>query len=433
MNKNTLLLNALKQTVTEYAKSKGEYDTRLKQLTKLYEGRNANIEQELVADLIGDYLFTDKQFVSNLSTEHRDIFDKLFDEVKYLYKTATAGSKEARQLLKVKKAFEEAYRAETKSPTGEGGVRYAIQEKALTADSTEQERYELLKDEKINVAQVDNEKLDQVDLDAYNTRKKSAVSPGLRELASRLGILNVDLNNSRIAFPFQFSSRNLNKSLHHQLEYGGTYQDYAKAMTCFNEIVEAAIPVEVHPEKKVGTVKENPDLKNVYVLISAFQDGNNIVPVELEVKEFRERGKSLYMTVMLTKIDLEVVDAGVPSETGDVPHLLSRSTISLQQLFENVNPKDGRFLKYVPDGFLNDEQRQAKQEALRKQEMEYANYSLSKQEQADTDSPFPLPWNIKGEDVTLEFPVPETANSQDATQQNEFPLPNRYDEPMYFG
>ena len=77
---------------------------------------------------MGDYLFTDPDFVRNLSTGHRNVFEKLFDEIKYLCKAATAGSKEARQLEKVKKAFEDAYRAETKNPTADGGVRYSITE-----------------------------------------------------------------------------------------------------------------------------------------------------------------------------------------------------------------------------------------------------------------------------------------------------------------
>jgi len=124
----------LQEVSTEYAKSKGEYDSRLAVLKELYkdkegytgEDADAKIEQELVADLVGDYLFTDKAFVENLYVGDRGLFQKIFDEVKYLCKVVTAGSKEARQLEKVKKAFEEAYRAETKNPTADGGVRYSI-------------------------------------------------------------------------------------------------------------------------------------------------------------------------------------------------------------------------------------------------------------------------------------------------------------------
>ena len=100
----------LQQMVKDYATTKGEYDAKLKEVTKLYEGTNANIENELTADLVGDYLFTDADFVNSLSVQKPSIFKKIFDEIKYLYKLATAGSKEARQLERVKKAFEDAYK-----------------------------------------------------------------------------------------------------------------------------------------------------------------------------------------------------------------------------------------------------------------------------------------------------------------------------------
>ena len=124
---STQLYDALAQSITEYAKAKGEYQSRYDSLAKLYAGvENANVEAEVVADLVGDYLFTDKAFVQKLSTENRNVFQKIFDEIKYLCKVVTAGSKEARQLLEVKKAFEEAYRAETKNTVVEDGAKYSL-------------------------------------------------------------------------------------------------------------------------------------------------------------------------------------------------------------------------------------------------------------------------------------------------------------------
>lgn len=143
----------------------------------------------------------------------------------------------------------------------------AVLDGRLTADSAEQERYELLKNETLTLARPDESKLADIDLADFNTRKKSAVMPGMKALAKKLGIMNVDLQNSRIEIPFQFSNRGLATSLHHQLEYGGSYQDYAKMMTCFNELIRNAVPIEIHGEKKAGTSKENPDLKRVYVLL----------------------------------------------------------------------------------------------------------------------------------------------------------------------
>ena len=56
------------------------------------------------------YLFSDPDFVNRLSVEKPGIFQKIYDEIKYLVKTATAGSKEAKQLMEVQRAFEKAYK-----------------------------------------------------------------------------------------------------------------------------------------------------------------------------------------------------------------------------------------------------------------------------------------------------------------------------------
>ena len=107
----TELYSALQQTIFDYAKSKGEYDSRLADLTEMYKDiKDANVEAELTADLVGDYLFQDSDFINRLSTENRNVFQKIYDEIKYLCKVVTAGSKEARELEKVKRAFEKAYR-----------------------------------------------------------------------------------------------------------------------------------------------------------------------------------------------------------------------------------------------------------------------------------------------------------------------------------
>ncbi len=94
-----------------------------------------DVDGELTADLVGDYLFTDPDFVNRLSTENRSLFQKLFDEIKYLCRIATAGSKEARQLEKVKHTFEQAYRANSQAL---GNLEGDEVQWAITAASGEQ-------------------------------------------------------------------------------------------------------------------------------------------------------------------------------------------------------------------------------------------------------------------------------------------------------
>ena len=259
-----------------------------------------------------------------------------------------------------------------------GNAMDAVLDGRLTADSTEQERYELLKNETLTLARPDESKLDDIDLADLNTRKKSAVMPGMKALAKKLGIMNVDLQNSRIEIPFQFSNRGLTTSLHHQLEYGGSYQDYARMMTCFNELIRNAVPIEVHGEKKAGTSRENPFLKQVYVMLGGYAEENYVVPVQLEVKEMEDQSENrLYLSVVLTKIAPEVLEKALSGKPGSIPRLFSDAKISIADIFRNVNSEDGRFLKYVPDGFLSEAQKAAKQEAIAKQEKEYSGYRYS--------------------------------------------------------
>ena len=113
----TKLQNILK----EYATGKGEYDQRLKATIETYKDvKGAKPENEVTAQLVGKYIFTDYEFANNLSAKDPNIFKKVYDYVKHVYKMATAGSKEARQLEQAKRIWEKAYREMNKRVTQEG-------------------------------------------------------------------------------------------------------------------------------------------------------------------------------------------------------------------------------------------------------------------------------------------------------------------------
>lgn len=147
----TEVYDALKKTLFDYAKAKGDYQGRYDSLSKMYENiKDAEVEAELAADLVGDYLFTDSEFIHRLSTENKNLFQKIWDEVKYLCKVATAGSKEARELEKVKRAFEKAYRGEGKAK----GTKYSLSDsdgKKLTKQQQEYFKDSKMRDEQGNL------------------------------------------------------------------------------------------------------------------------------------------------------------------------------------------------------------------------------------------------------------------------------------------
>ena len=98
---------ALREALFAYAESKGELESRRTSLAEIYNGMDADIDAELTADLVGDYLFSDKDFINHL-TGNRSLFQKVYDEIKYLCKVATG--KELTEIEKVKREFDRAWK-----------------------------------------------------------------------------------------------------------------------------------------------------------------------------------------------------------------------------------------------------------------------------------------------------------------------------------
>ena len=109
----TKLYKTLQKFAFKAAEANADLQKRIQDTRDLYKEHDpdADVDSEITGDIIGELVFTDRDFVMNLSTEHRNIFEKMYDEVKYLAKIATAGSTEARRIEKLKKVFAEAYRS----------------------------------------------------------------------------------------------------------------------------------------------------------------------------------------------------------------------------------------------------------------------------------------------------------------------------------
>ena len=120
------LVKALKDYVN--LKSEGTWDSMLAEITERYKNVEADPEKELVADLVGDLVFTDQKFVDHLSKKEPGAFKKLFERIKYLTKTF-AGTEQGNQLEKVKQAFTEAWKAQ-KNTAMEDGMKYSLNSNA---------------------------------------------------------------------------------------------------------------------------------------------------------------------------------------------------------------------------------------------------------------------------------------------------------------
>lgn len=146
------LYDALAKDVKSFAELKGVYEsmynTAFENYKNVYKDLSEDdykkaIEKEVVADLVGDYIFSDADFVRSLSLKNRNVFEKVYDEIKYFLKTVTAGSDAEKQLLKAKRTFEEVYReSEVKSEnTEDSDVQYSLVTDQETIDFLEDQEY----------------------------------------------------------------------------------------------------------------------------------------------------------------------------------------------------------------------------------------------------------------------------------------------------
>lgn len=122
----------LNKVITEYAKSIGDYGHRITTQGAVYKKNNPKItaegiEQEVIADLVGEYVFTDEDFIRSLSAKEPSTFESIRDYIKHAFKMATAGSSEARQLEKAKRMFEKVYR-ETSNIKADTETKHWMQE-----------------------------------------------------------------------------------------------------------------------------------------------------------------------------------------------------------------------------------------------------------------------------------------------------------------
>lgn len=148
-----------------------------------------------------------------------------------------------------------------------------------------------------------------------------------------------------------------------------------------------------------------PRFRKYYVLtlVSAVDVRENaketpqILPVLVAAKTFTDGTKNvLHMVISLPEIKGSSIVGYNLTADADQPYPLGALECSLSDLFTSVNPygwnksmdiPDGRFLKYVPDGFLDEMQKLAKEYALIEQKQYDRRKTIDKYLKMKRESP----------------------------------------------
>lgn len=252
---------------------------------------------------------------------------------------------------------------------------------------SDEARADILAEKRLTVSEMPepDRQVTAKDIATLEQSKKRDAVKYISGLLEKFGIFK-KYNNQDADIEFEFTKSGLNESANKQADRGGDYISFAKMLVNLDALVANAVPVETHTDKYVGTRREDQQLERVYVLLSAFRDGDSVVPVQFEIKEFRDKENKLYVAVSLKKTeaaDLHAVpsvdeasattassfeEAGRGADTSpDAKSTTASSDISIPELIQKINPEDGDFLKYIPDSMLSNEQKQSKMKALEKE------------------------------------------------------------------
>ena len=241
----------------------------------------------------------------------------------------------------------------------------------IRIDMDDAERYEILKDKSIQPQKIEVDPKFDIDFEYLEKNIKSEIEKPLIKKLRELGYLK-RYKTDAIEVDFEFTGGGLRKSLNSQATaYGGSFADLAKVVLNLQKLLDNSVLIEIHSDKGVGTDLENKQLVQTFVMMSAFAEGNSIVPVQFEVKQFVDNANRLYLAVALTKIETGVVGNTTLDKNQASTYLLPVSSISIADLFSKINTKDENFFKYIPDGFLSADQIDAKKRALAKDEAKY--------------------------------------------------------------
>jgi hypothetical protein len=221
----------LQELLFEYAKD--EYESRYNERKGQYSNKleadenfKKKIDQEVTGDLVGDYIFNDKGFIDHL-TKDRNVFQRVWDEVKAMAKIATAGSEQAKQLEKVKREFERAYREMIKAQNANknGGVQLSISE---TTDGR-------------LVAVVDDDILSNIDTSSWDDTKKAeakkAAADALKQFSDGIVVDGITRNVNRVSRR-EYTRSNYTEKLYKQSP--DIFADKMRAADVADDIVVAA-------------------------------------------------------------------------------------------------------------------------------------------------------------------------------------------------
>lgn len=363
------LADAQNKTIA-FRKKKG--DTNFKKKGATQEELNALANQELLADFIAEKFFNDADGLERLlkSLEPktmRDFVQTILDVIrKLINKIKGVDNSFEEDLRSLEKKFSKMLSETAKNEKNtDGGVKLKIGDsKKITLGMTDAERTDILKNKTLTVPIYEGQADTQIqqNQEDLSSNELKLVKNAIVKIGEEFNVLK-KYNVSDVSTEIYLSKGNLRESVTKK----ANASQIAKLMPILNEALQNAVGIETH----VNRYFYDNNTTAFSNLISGYIENDYFVPIRFGLKQLTSGQTVLYVVVDQTKIKkVEVLKLGVPINTSGAQSSRSTSKLSISKIFSFVKNKD--LLRYMPDDMLNNEQKQAKQEAIA-ETIEYTN------------------------------------------------------------
>ena len=170
-----------------------------------------------------------------------------------------------------------------------------------------------------------------------------------KRIAEKCGVFRT-YRNEDVDIEFNYTRRGFNESKHKQKERGGTAEDFGKMLTALPQIIEGAVEIETQTDRYRGTVKQDDRLKEMHVLLGALRDGTDVIPVQLEIKEYlpeSRQANKLYVSVTLTTKEAGIMPRLHASQNETLSVGTPASDIRISDILKIVNDPNGKFVSKI--------------------------------------------------------------------------------------
>lgn len=238
----------------------------------------------------------------------------------------------------------------------------------MNIESTENEKYEEIKDKYINIVSWDKTK----EMGLYDP-KQSISSRFLEYARNNLKLFDHKIKMQNLDHTVKFNKRSLNDSIANMCRQKSDLKNLAKLFTVLDAVSGNAVLIDVesynHPDRNEAKLVDC-----MYQYLSGFCDEDYIYPVKITVEERKQISDSyLHMVVTVGLIKKEALpNVRVHSDNKSDESLSNRVTsflISIQDFVKYFNRDERIILQNIPDNLLSDYQKKIKQNVIKNDEI----------------------------------------------------------------